>query len=98
MVKNGFLASTKKTNKPTNQRFASAETHSFLSFFLSCFRSISGEEKSTSGEEGKGREGKGTRKENKNKNFLGLEIRFCAGFVGEGVDVAVVLLTVVVCG
>ncbi len=53
------------------------------------------------GREGKGREGKG-REENKEgeqeQEFFGLEIRFCAGFVGEGVDVAVVLLTVVVCG
>jgi hypothetical protein len=49
------------------------------------------------------REGKG-REENKEgeqeQEFFGLEIRFCefSGFVGEGVDVAVVLLTVVVCG
>ncbi len=101
-MKNGFLASTKKTNKPTKQRFA-AETDTqlsifFLSFFLSCFRSISGDEKSTFGEEGKERE------ENKEgeqeQEFFGLEIRFCefSGFVGEGVDVAVVLLAVVVCG
>jgi hypothetical protein len=34
------------------------------------------------------------------QEFFGLEIRFCefSGFVGEGVDVAVVLLTVMVCG
>ncbi len=81
MVKNGFLASTNKTNEPTNQRFASAETHSFLSFFLSCFRSISGDEKSTFGKEGKGREGKGRRKENKNKIFLVLEFDFVNSLV-----------------
>ncbi len=108
-MKNGFLASTNKTNQPTNQRFASAETHSFLSFFLAFDRSVAKKNRhlEKTGREGKGREGKGReggREEKKEgeqeQEFFGLGIRFCefSGFVGEGVDVAAVLLTVVVCG
>ncbi len=48
--------------------------------------------------EKKGREGK--KEGEQEQEFFGLGIRFCefSGFVGEGVDVAAVLLTVVVCG
>jgi hypothetical protein len=89
-----FHKEDRQTNQQTKDLLLQRETHSFLS----CFRSISGDEKSSFGEEGKGRE------ENKEgeqeQEFFGLEIQFCefSGFVVEGVDVAVVLLTVVVCG
>jgi hypothetical protein len=40
------------------------------------------------------------KEEEQEQEFFGLEIRFCefSGFVGEGVDVAAVLLTLMVCG
>jgi hypothetical protein len=93
-----LLPQTRQTNQQTKDLLLQRHTAFFLSFFLSCFRSISGEEKSTFGKEGKGREGK--KEGEQEQEFFGLGIRFCefSGFVGEGVDVAAVLLTVVVCG
>jgi hypothetical protein len=94
-----FHKEDKQTNKP---KICCRDTQLsfFLSFFFAFYRSVATKNRHL---EKKRREGKG-REEKKEgeqeQELFGLEIRFCefSGFVGEGVDVAVVLLTVVVCG
>jgi len=92
-----FHKQDKRTNKPKICFCRDTQLSFFLSFLLSIDqwrRKIDIWKR----REGKGREGK-KEGEQEQKNF-GLGIRFCefSGFVGEGVDVAAVLLTVVVCG
>jgi len=96
-----LLPQTRQTNQQTKDLLLQRHTAFFLSFLLSIDqwrRKIDIWRR----REGKGREGGREEKKEgeQEQEFFGLGIRFCefSGFVGEGVDVAAVLLTVVVCG
>ncbi len=90
-----LLPQTRQTNQQTKDLLLQRHTAFFLSFFLAFDRSVATKNRHL---EKKGREGK--KEGEQEQEFFGLGIRFCefSGFVGEGVDVAAVLLTVVVCG
>jgi hypothetical protein len=90
-----LLPQTRQTNQQTKDLLLQRHTAFFLSFLLAFDRSVATKNRHL---EKKGREGK--KEGEQEQEFFGLGIRFCefSGFVGEGVDVAAVLLTVVVCG